>query len=57
MDIGLDQNVDAANAVEIYFHVRVIPPVTHFRHVFASRVVLLVACETKPSLAGGTCRV
>jgi hypothetical protein len=42
MDIGLDQNVDTTNAVELDLLILVLPPVTHLSHVGTSSVVLLV---------------
>lgn len=46
MDISFDKNVDTANTIEVDLDVGVVPPVAHFGHVFAARVILLVPCET-----------
>lgn len=45
MDVGLDEDVDAANAVERDLDVLVIPPVAHTGHIDAIGLVFLVACE------------
>ena len=44
MDIGFHHDVDAADAVERYFLVLVVPPVAHACHVDTVCLVLLVAC-------------
>ncbi len=43
MDIGLDENVDTANAVELDLLVLVVPPVAHPGHVGSAGIVLFVA--------------
>jgi len=46
--IGFDHNVDSADAIELNFIILVVSPITHARHVFAVRLVFLVAwlvCE------------
>ncbi len=48
VDISLHKNVDAANAIKLDFLVCVIPPIAHFSHVLAPRVVLFIACEKNP---------
>jgi hypothetical protein len=45
MHIGLDQNINAADAVEGDLDVLVIPPVAHAGHVCAVGLVLFVACK------------
>lgn len=43
MNIGLDENVDTANAVKLHFLILVLSPVTHADQVCPTSVVLLVA--------------
>lgn len=42
MDIGLDQDVHAADRVEWDLIVFVVPPVPHFSHILSTSVELLV---------------
>lgn len=50
MDVGLDENVDATDAVEWDLDVLVVAPVSHFGHVGAAGRVLFVACVRKTSV-------
>jgi hypothetical protein len=43
VDIGLDQNVDTTNAIQLNFLVLVLSPVTHANEISAASVVLLVS--------------
>lgn len=43
VNVGLDKDVDTANAVELNLFVLVVSPVTHAGHVCPPSVVLLVA--------------
>lgn len=43
MNVSLDENVDAADAIELKLLILVVSPVTHASHVCPARVVLLVS--------------
>lgn len=43
MDVGLDEDVDAADAIQIDFFILVLPPVAHFRHIRTASVEFLVS--------------
>jgi hypothetical protein len=43
MDISLDKDVDATNAVELDLFVLVVPPIAHPGHIYSTGVILLVA--------------
>ena len=56
MDVRFDEDVDAADAVEVDFFVFVVAPVAEFDEVGPSGVVFLVACFgafSDSSLGGG----
>jgi hypothetical protein len=43
VNVCLDQNVNATNAVKLNLHVLVIPPVAHSNEVFPTRIIFLVS--------------
>lgn len=43
MNVGLDENVDTTNAVQLNLFILVFSPVTHANHVLSASVILLVA--------------
>lgn len=43
MDVSLDKDVDATNAIKFNFDVFVVTPIAHLGHILASSVKLLVA--------------
>lgn len=45
MDVSLDKNVDAANAVEIKLLILVVSPVTHLGHVSPSGIKLAISYD------------
>lgn len=61
MNIGLDDNINTTNTVELNFYILVVPPVTHSNEILTTGVVFLVTfrqnCVRVQRRAKSTCLV
>jgi hypothetical protein len=56
MNISLNEDVDATNTIQCHLLVFVVPPVSHARHIFTARIVLLVALGKDHVLVERSCQ-
>ena len=56
MDIGLHENIDTPDTIELYLFIFVLPPITHPGHVCTASVILLVTLSEDDVLIKGSCK-